>query len=259
MECFAKLAWQILIQLTWSNTSFHNFNLHKTDILSKIPASTSKMFSSFQQAARLNNEGVTALVEGNEHQAVDALMKTVRMMKQLLVTPETDIEALSDEKDDGDSSCHDDLNTVEVPDASSGENCYFRQAILLPCDGEESSLDIYVYSAAVIFNLALAHHVQARNGKSYTIKAEKLYSTILKLLDDRVGHMQPAIVLKLACINNMSYIRFENGNYDQVREGLSELSTLLKKTDKVLFEGAKAQGLLMSVLLLKDPLVAPAA
>jgi hypothetical protein len=219
------------------------------------------MNCSYQQAARLNNEGVTALVEGDEHHAIESLMKTVKMMKQLLSKSGTTIQVLkSDGSDDGDSSCFEDFTTVEVPDISSGESFFFRQAIKMRCDVDgESPLDNYVYSAAVIFNLALAHHVQAHRSKSCMIKAEKLYATIMKLLDDRVGNVQPAVVLKLACINNMSYIRFENGNFDQFRESLSELSTLLKKTDKVLFEGAEVQGLLMSVLLLKDPQVAPAA
>jgi hypothetical protein len=216
---------------------------------------------SFQQAARLNNEGVTALVEGDEHQAIESLMKTVKMMKQLLSKPGTTIQLLkSDDSDDGNSSCFIDFTTVEVPDKSSGESFFFRQAIKMPCDVDgDSPLDIYIYSAAVIFNLALAHHVQAHRSKSCMIKAEKLYATIMKLLDDRVGNVQPAVVLKLACINNMSYIRYEHGNFDQAWEGLSELSALLKKTDKVLLEGTKMQRLLMSVLLLKDPHVAPAA
>jgi hypothetical protein len=192
------------------------------------------MNPSFEQAARLNNEGVTALVEGDEYQAIESLMKTVKMMQQLLSKPGTDIQALkSDDSDDGDSSCFENFTTVEVPDISSGENFFFRQAIQMPCDVDgESPLNINIYSAAVIFNLALAHHVQAHRSRSCMIKAEKLYATIMKLLDDRVGNVQPAVMLKLACINNMSYIRLENGNFDQVREGLSELSTLLKKTDK---------------------------
>lgn len=225
----------------------------------------STMNPTFQQAARLNNEGVTALVEGNENEAISCFMMAVKTMKQLLAMPCSNIEALqSDDTNDGESSTSssfEDFGTSEVSGSCCHSSCLFRQAIHLPCDEDDAhALNVYLYSAAVIFNLALAHHVQAHSGNTaYMTKAEKLYATILKLLDDRVGHMQPAVVLKLACINNMAYIRFENGNYDQVREDLSQLSNLLNTTDKVLFEGARAQGLLMSVLLLKGPRVAPAA
>ena len=130
----------------------------------------------------------------------------------------------------------------------------------MPCDEENSSpLDVYVYSAAVIFNLALAHHIQGAKNTNARNKAEKLYATIMKLLDERVGHMQSALLLKLYCINNMAHIRFENGAYDQIQDGLGELSTLLKSTDECLLEGAEVQGMLMSVLLFKKPKVAAAA
>eukprot|EP00980_Cylindrotheca_fusiformis_P020211 scaffold7294_cov93-Cylindrotheca_fusiformis.AAC.10 len=219
------------------------------------------MVFSFQQAALTNNEGVTALVEGDKKQAIQLLMKTVRMMKQLLAKP--DSEHVEEEQDEAAAaSCMDDFKTVELSGDDSGDNFFFRRAILLPSAAdeiEESPTDLYVYSAAVIFNLALAHHVDATNKKDNMVKAEKLYGAILKLLDGRVGNLQPVIVLKLACIHNMSYIRFELGKYDEVKQSLSDLSTLLKKTDKVLFERPDAQGLIMNVLLLKNHKVAPAA
>mmetsp|Transcript_20281 Transcript_20281/g.49726 ORF Transcript_20281/g.49726 Transcript_20281/m.49726 type:complete len:216 (-) Transcript_20281:236-883(-) len=212
--------------------------------------------SFFHEAARLNNEGVTALVEGDEGTSINLLMSTVKMMKQYIAAPEQAAALGSSSRES--SSCFRTFSTVEVSQAEFEEHIYFRQAITMPTDEDVSSpLDVYVYSAAVIFNLALAHHIQGN--KNARNKAEKLYATIMKLLDDRVGHMQSALLLKLACINNMAHIRFENGEFDQVQDGIGQLSALLKTTDEGLLEGAEVQGLLMSVLLFKKPKVAAAA
>jgi hypothetical protein len=212
--------------------------------------------SFFHEAARLNNEGVTALVEGDEETSINLLMSTVKMMKQYIASPDQ-AAALASSLQQA-SSCFRSFSTVEVTHAEYDENIFFSQAIIIPSDDDGSSpLDVHVYSAAVIFNLALAHHVQG--SKNSQNKAQKLYATIMKLLDERVGHMQSAVLLKLACINNMAHIRFESGEFDRVQDGLGQLSTLLKSTDEGLLEGAEVQGLLMSVLLFKKPNVAAAA
>ncbi|KAL3934078.1 MAG: hypothetical protein SGBAC_010126 [Bacillariaceae sp.] len=214
--------------------------------------------SFFQEASRLNNEGVTALVEGDEKTSISLLMSTVKMMKQCIASPDHGAALESCLRES--SSCFRSFSTVEVTHATFDEHIFFRQAIMIPSHDEESSpLDIYIYSAAVIFNLALAHHVQGSKNKNARNKAQKLYSTIMKILDARVGHMQSALLLKLACINNMAHIRFEDGEFDRVQDGLGQLTALLKTTDEGLFEGAEVQGLLMSVLLFKKPKVAAAA
>lgn len=208
----------------------------------------------FEEATCLNNFGVAALVDGAERKAIEAFTTSIKVMKQVL-KPGTDIKTL---KSNG--SRVQQLNTVEIPDVCSSETFFFREAIEIPFEGEETPLDIYVYSAAVIFNLALAHQVHAAKGNlTFLSKAERLYKTILKLIGNDIGHMRAAVMLKLASINNMSYIRFENGNFKEAREGLSQLNQLMKNADQKVFEEPEVQGLLMSVLLLKDPKVAPAA
>ena len=227
--------------------------------------------SFFQDAARLNNDGVTALAEGDTETSIDFLLSTVKLMKRFIAVPqqESSPSPLSneckaeDEAEEPSSSCFHTFSTVEVSHATCDDQVFFHQAIVMPTDVEDdntsSSWDAYVYSAAVIFNLALAHHIQGSKDKKAQDKAERLYTTILKLLDERVGHIQSALMLKLACINNLAHIRTENGVFDEARDGASQLSTLLKTTDETLFEAAEVQGLLMSVLLFKKPRVAAAA
>jgi hypothetical protein len=40
--------------------------------------------SLFEQAAQLNNAGVTALLEGDQYTAINAMTKSIKMMKQEL-------------------------------------------------------------------------------------------------------------------------------------------------------------------------------
>mmetsp|Transcript_20282 Transcript_20282/g.49727 ORF Transcript_20282/g.49727 Transcript_20282/m.49727 type:complete len:220 (-) Transcript_20282:135-794(-) len=216
--------------------------------------------SFFHEAARLNNEGVTALVEGDAETSISLLSRTVKMTKQYIASPEQAAALASCSKES--SSCFRSFSTVEVTCAACDDPMFFRRAIMMPSDVDDdvsSPLDVYVYCAAVIFNLALVYHIQGPENTNARNKAQQLYAAIMKLLDDRVGYMQSALLLKLACINNMAHIRFENGEFDQIQAGLGQLSTLLKTTDEGLFEGAEVQALLMSVLLFKKPKVAAAA
>ena len=152
--------------------------------------------SFFQQAASLNNEGVNALANGDETTSIALLTNTVEMMRQYVASPEQANELASCSGQS--SSCFESFTTVEIPISLSDENMFFHQAITMPCELQDSSpLDAYVYSAAVIFNLALAFHVQGIAKSNSSNKAEKLYDTIIKLLDGRVGHMESALLLKL--------------------------------------------------------------
>jgi hypothetical protein len=214
--------------------------------------------SFFEQAACLNNEGVTALLEGDDTSAIDAMTKSIKKMKKELSKPGTELRAF---KSDISSDAADlVMDTVEIPGVNSSETALFNQAINIPCQGEQTDLDVHVYSAAVIFNLALAHHHAAiTSDAGYLPKAEKLYAMVLKLLDDAALHLRTAVVIKLATINNLSQIRFENGDFELAREGLSHLSNFVRQTNNALLEEPEVQGLLMNVLLLKVPRMAPAA
>jgi hypothetical protein len=213
--------------------------------------------SLFEQATQLNNEGVTALLKGESQAAIDAMSKSIRLMTQELSKPS------EDRKSDCTTAAseQEEARSVEIPETDSFETIVFNQAIIIPSDGgEQSGIDVHVYSAAVIFNLALVHHLQASKGDiACMAKAEKLYATVLKLVDDRACHMRVAVLVKLASMNNLSQIRYAKGEYEHAREGLNQLSSFLRRTNQALFEEPQVQGLLMNALLLKAPKVAPAA
>jgi hypothetical protein len=107
--------------------------------------------------------------------------------------------------------------TVEIPEVDSA--IAFNQAISIPVTSglqdENDLLYSEVYSAAAIFNLALA-----LQHKGEEKKAERLYVNVLKLLLNDHCHLRIAVLVKLASLNNLSQIRFANGDFENAREGL---------------------------------------
>jgi hypothetical protein len=207
--------------------------------------------SLFEQAAQLNNAGVTALLKGDQDNAINCMTKSIKMMKQKL----TKSSSAGSHKS---KHSYQDAHTVELRDIDT-ETIVFNQAIRIQTDGSEGEIDIHVSSVAVIFNLALAHHHKASStGEvAYLSKAENLYAMVLRVIDD--GASRTANLVKLASISNMSQIRFANGDYEQASEGLSLLISFMRQANASVFQEPKLQGLLMNALLLKAPIVAPAA
>jgi tetratricopeptide (TPR) repeat protein len=212
------------------------------------------MSTIFEQAARLNNEGVTALSNGDNQTAIDKLTQSIKWMKQELSKPGADLRRMKSKNTVYEEE--EATQTVEIPEVDSA--IAFNQAITIPSTtatsgNDEHGLDIHVYSAAAVFNLALA-----LQHKGEEKKAERLYIMVLKLLLNDHCHLRIAVLIKLASINNLSQIRFANGDFENAREGLDQLSGFLRRAAWI-FEVPEVQGLLMNVLLLKAPKVAPAA
>jgi hypothetical protein len=217
----------------------------------------------FAQAARLNNQGVTALLEGDNKAAVAALTRSIKIMKQELSKPTENVDLTKSAHCSSDDCEH---STVELPGFQGGQDSYiFADAIKIPEHaGDQTVIDIQIYSAAVIFNLALAVHREGNtiDNASPMAKAQKLYSMVLKVLNNQYMNNRVAIVVKLAAINNLSQIRFDCGEYELAREGLDHLSTFMRTSDSTnnaMLEEPEMQGLLMNVLLMKAPVIAPAA
>jgi hypothetical protein len=213
--------------------------------------------SLFQQAAELNNQGVIALIEGDDSFAIESMTKSIKLMKQELAKCTTELSCCKSQ-----SPSKTQLSTVEIPDMESSDDNQevFNQAIHIPFTGDESDLDIHVYSAAVIFNLALAHHRLGMQGDElYQQKALKLYTMVLKVLDDSLIEFRAAITVKLATINNLTQIRFAKGDYEQAREGLDHLAGFLRIANGEVLAEPQVAGLLMNVLMFRAPKVAAAA
>jgi hypothetical protein len=299
--------------------------------------STSSTSSVFEQAASLNNQGVAALCEHDEETALRVLTNSIRLMKSELSKMKSGGVELS--FNNGSSSsfspsssscCELPMELIELPNQAAlrskqlmiftddeDDQALFNHAISIPSplssyndhDGQLSDLDIHIYSAAVVFNLALAHHqlankhkfdpdrfhnqdntntATATNNSIYNVnrnKAEKLYTVILKLLQDTAcSQVRTGVIVKLAAIHNLHWIKYQKNIHtsaaavvtishqqddaDSLQQTLSRFVQGIRSLDPYLARtflehDAQIQGLLMNVLWLKDqqapPKLAPAA
>ncbi|KAG7337827.1 hypothetical protein IV203_012521 [Nitzschia inconspicua] len=226
----------------------------------------------FEKAATLNNEGVMALMEHNEMSAIGSLTNSIRLMKSALSKPIEDPAAF--QKDDASSSSIElPAHLVELsPPPQEMQNypfvdddcelALFNHAISIPLAAsseekhEPSDLDFHIYSAAVVFNLALAHQQLALRHKNdrrhrggsvdyssdgsvnshqclYNVnrnKAEKLYMVILKLLQDSAcSQVRTGVMVKLAAIHNLHWIQYQKREEEigtSVSGGMNEIPTL---------------------------------
>ena len=231
--------------------------------------------TNFQQAIGMNNDGVQFLVNGDDDKAIPVLSESFKSMKQYLARAnESSITNASNE-----AICKsNDQLFVQLPDNNIGEAdgqtdvSLFNHAMIIPDIDEEQACGrvVVVHAAAIIFNLALAHHrkgIKTENS-ALTAKAMKLYTTILKLLrggEDDLGSANMEFLLKLATISNLLEIQSQFGDYDLIAyERLEQLTRSLRRKDTMLLDAILCQtsgvkGQLMSVLLTKPPSVAPAA
>lgn len=237
-----------------------------------------------QQALRLNNDGVQALVERNETIAVECFTKSIKILKGELCRHAPCHEesssfkkdamidasfflaetAVASERSDDGTSMH---STIDLPDLQQQEQTFiFNKALTLSepsdCEATPSFDDLQVSTATVVFNLALAHHRRGMNtGRAeLLIKADKLYSMVLKLLSEDYHYTsRMSVITKLASINNLAQLRFDAGDFDKAREGLRHLSHGFRVTSAVFLRGTAMKDLLLNVLLLTPPKAAPAA
>jgi hypothetical protein len=274
----------------------------KTMCSSKPSSPLSSTPSVFEQAASLNNEGVSALCSNEEETAITIFTNSIRLMKRELSKPGVDLTSFQKEGCCMELPAH----LVELPQhqvtpqqlmifEDEDEEALFNHAISIPLSAfsdtkQPSDLDIHIYSASVVFNLALAHqqlaskHKQDRRmGKSdeiYTTnrnKAEKLYTVILKLLQDSAcSQVRTGVMVKLAAIHNLHWIQYQkreqegtqSSNIPSLQQTLARFVQGIRQQDphlarSFLEHDAQIQGLLMNVLWLKEqqapPKVAPAA
>jgi hypothetical protein len=267
----------------------------------------------FNEASRLNHQGVDALLDGRDDLAVHCFAACVTMMKQILSSsralvepqPSTSILQVQIDQESPNNNNHSTgSQTVQLPPvimhgpSKDDDSILFNRAILISnghphptpsSDPRRRGLtqhDIHVGMAAVIYNLAIAHHRRGREmGLAvFTHKAEKLYTMALQFwADDDLGvnnnnnnnssinscynnnNNSIGFLVKLASINNLLDIRLESGDHDSAKECLHRVYSLLQSSgfstrDEISSPvEADIKVLLGNLLLLQPSQVAPAA
>ena len=207
------------------------------------PPSRSK---AFQQAASLNNQGITALRNGDFDYASTVLFpQAIGILKSELTclgqadtyqldydvadiqllqrnTPTVGIDMITSLREETDDDDDDD------------DSYLFHRAISIPTDIDiENDIHVnefclHMYTTVVIYNMTLSHHLmllattaenhgyeseKENSGTTLATKVEQLYVILLKLFRDGSAllNMRTGLLIKLACINNLSHVR--NHNY----------------------------------------------
>jgi len=226
--------------------------------------------SLFHQASGLNNRAITDLINGNDKVAVLSMSNCIHILRTELVKAEqTSCQQLTTPSPTHFSDAQV-WKTVRIPHLTSGDEHHdiFDHAIQVPCcehgGGDDShEFEIRICAAAVIFNLALAHHRQGlRGGKgSFLKKAVNLYGVVLRVLDDSLIEFRVAVVplIKLAAINNLIQIQLAIGDSNAADESLRRLVGTVRLANVEALTDPTLGRLLCRLLSIQTSTVAAAA
>jgi hypothetical protein len=252
---------------------------------------TQKMESRLDTALRLNNEGVSLLLQKKDAAAVHYLTEALTMVKQALgQQPGLDESSESLVLPSEELQVHDSIYTI--PDFTSNDCFIYNGAIVFPSSSttpiRSEEQDVNVYSACIILNIAMIYHRQGLlcgNKRRVCLdKADLMYDMVSRLVMGDDGGGGTALLVQLASLNNRSLIRLEQGDYDYSRSSFYLLTRILHGTQdeqvQRLFQsgdvansniarnhhhhhyqdgGEAVQGMLLNALLANTPTTAAAA
>eukprot|EP00543_Licmophora_paradoxa_P019402 CAMPEP_0202468102 /NCGR_PEP_ID=MMETSP1360-20130828/74140_1 /ASSEMBLY_ACC=CAM_ASM_000848 /TAXON_ID=515479 /ORGANISM="Licmophora paradoxa, Strain CCMP2313" /LENGTH=245 /DNA_ID=CAMNT_0049092885 /DNA_START=57 /DNA_END=794 /DNA_ORIENTATION=- len=241
-------------------------------------------------AVEMNNVGVNYLHNGNTNDALDMFqgaLQTMMYLTQGVVSPNEDSLFTQDRRV---KKAQNHLYEYECKRAnkkrrnhikenttvSNFNGFIFTKAIYIPVNSPTSVQDRSheLQSAVILFNTALAIHLQPGDKKKET--AEALYSMSYKLASKvRIPALFPqhggkvssdrtkALVrLIMGLLNNMGQINYHLGNFDKSRKQFAALSTFIASLphingDYVLAE--EKQNMMLNTFLLNSTVAAAAA
>jgi hypothetical protein len=225
--------------------------------------------NSINQVCKLNNEGVSLLVEGESSRAIGSFQSAVALLKQALSSCEPPNEVCSSAEISLKSVHHASTSILResssiVPNLQSLECYVYDRALLLEetdCDNVNEISPLY--GAVLLFNLALAAHFEGRRGRDRSLKrASLLYRMCLQLLDDAAPQDSLFIaVLTVLALNNQAQIHYDLCDYNESRQCLGKVSNIMTTIEDVQFtlNRTDVEGLLLNVVALYAPTGAQAA
>jgi tetratricopeptide (TPR) repeat protein len=243
---------------------------------------------SVEQAVRLNNEGIRALIEGQQRKSAIALTQSLSILQKLLLQQRTqgaeEGTPSSPSYPSKMTSCNPLVGSFplleygltfseNIPAFASSSYYIFNQGIAFGSADEIIMLDdkttLRLYTTGIIFNLALLYHQRGRQSNNLAClqKAESMYSKVRELIVANASISLPnvATILLIASINNLSQMQYEQGRYGMAEEGFKAVACILQNSS--LFIGTTPPAILsdfrnqivLNVLLLKQPNFAAAA
>jgi hypothetical protein len=224
----------------------------------------------FNQVIQLNNDGTSLLVFGEEDLAIDKFKSALEIMKRGLAKRQTrtgsqDSHHISSDKSDGPVSCDSAprLSPLTLPCPVPEYSFVYSNALKLSrfCDYLVDS-DIKFLSAAIIFNMAMVYNIKGVRESSAIeqTRSLRLYEMCLALLENLNSRHMDSFLLRVACLNNMSQIAYEQGDFDGARLMLNNVQYLMSMNVKqTFFDEDDLQGFMLNVMLMHAPSAARAA
>jgi hypothetical protein len=242
------------------------------------------MSTHLECAARLNNDAVDRLMAGDNQIAMARFKKSAALLRRGVLLNQAarqqkvsrPVNLLQEQLAPILLSPPDPIEDICIHHASSplfrltDRQSYYIYNHALHFSLDDYSLEnfessTHILSAMILFNLSLAfHRVYEQNGKKACARrAITMYSMVLKVLKNDSSTAGTAAVVKVATINNMSQLRFQEGDYGQAQQSLVELSQRLhflkSRCPQELFKDDEFRGIMLNVLFFRAPRVAGAA
>jgi hypothetical protein len=217
-------------------------------------------------ACSLNNQGVDLLVAGESSRALTTFLSALSLLKKAAVnetetTPCTDMDVSCDATSlpafRGSASTVSGLQDLH--------GYVYDHGIMISYKiNEETDVQISLYIAIVLFNLAIASHCQgAALGREKLLKkASLLYSLVVQLLTKCTMPVDASTtILTMLALNNKAQIHYDQCEYVQSLDCMKYISKIMGGC-RGLHSALKHEdvwGLLLNVILLSTPSAAQAA
>lgn len=219
-------------------------------------------------ALQLNNEGVRLLLAGNDVDGMTYLTDALTRVKMMLSS-----------RRGTDTVTYPHGAGVTPPNvqfmhgatyklAGLHDDCCFiyGNALIFNMDYNvmPSTDYIHIYTSVIILNVALAYHRRGLSANATCLlKAEKMYEMVGKLLATSTAAQGTELLVKTAAINNLSQLRYDQGDYAFARDGFQYLASLISYAGDRLHafncEEDVYRGMVLNALLVSAPDTAPAA
>jgi hypothetical protein len=217
-----------------------------------------------KHACRLNNQGVDLLVSGDSSGAMSSLKMAMDILKDAV----NEANATSFDEVRNQVNAEAALPIYEsrltVP-GLQGVPCYvYNRGIMIARTTDEASQEmISLYSAIVLFNMALTCHHEGRLGRETSLKKASLfYSMTVQILNGNIVSSDvSATILTLLALNNKAQIHYDQCEYIQCDDCLKELPRILGTVQAIhsILSQEDINGLLLNVMLMNTPTAAQAA
>jgi hypothetical protein len=218
---------------------------------------------SIKHACTLNNQGVDLLVSGDSVRAMRSFQTGLSLLKEAAnEVNEVETETICMTSQEVKLPLCE--STSSVP-GLEGLHCYVYDHGIMITDTTNGDSDemLSLFCAILLFNLALASHLEGRLGSEKSLKkASMLYTMTLELLTSApMPDDMSATVLILLALNNKAQIHYEQCEYSDADDCLKEISSIMCSVQGLhsTLNHKDVEGLLLNVMLLNAPTAAQAA